>query len=136
MSGSEAPPVADLLGTIVAAARRITAVRSEREPIGELAKRAEKRTPRPGVFTAALSRTDRWNIIAECKRRSPSRGVLRAQYDPVAIATAYEAAENSSVEFRPLARAVVHQIEAAKALVEASVSGLNGPPTAVHPVHQ
>jgi len=43
------------------------------------------------VFTAALSRTDRWNIIAECKRRSPSRGVLRAQYDPVTIAAAYEA---------------------------------------------
>ncbi|HWI20161.1 MAG TPA: indole-3-glycerol phosphate synthase TrpC, partial [Vicinamibacterales bacterium] len=28
--------------------------------------------------------------IAECKRRSPSRGVLRAAYDPVSIATGYE----------------------------------------------
>ena len=30
------------------------------------------------------------NIIAECKRRSPSRGVLARDYDPVAIATQYE----------------------------------------------
>src|SRR6476660_5326049 len=90
-------PDADLLGTIVAAARRITSVRSEREPIGELAKRAEKRAPRPGVFTAALSRTDRLNIIAECKRRSPSRGVLRADYDPVAIAKGYEAAGAAAI---------------------------------------
>jgi len=97
VSASETTPAADLLGTIVAATRRITAVRSEREPIGELAKRAEKRTPRPGAFTAALSRTERWNIIAECKRRSPSRGVLRAQYDPVAIATAYEAAGAAAI---------------------------------------
>jgi len=28
-------------------------------------------------------------VIAECKRRSPSKGVLRTEYDPVAIATGY-----------------------------------------------
>ena len=33
----------------------------------------------------------RVNVIAECKRRSPSRGVLAAHYDPVAIARKYEA---------------------------------------------
>jgi indole-3-glycerol phosphate synthase len=33
----------------------------------------------------------RVNVIAECKRRSPSRGVLAAQYDPVSIARKYEA---------------------------------------------
>ena len=33
----------------------------------------------------------RVNVIAECKRRSPSRGVLGARYDPVAIARQYEA---------------------------------------------
>jgi len=43
---------------------------------------------------ADISRTEQrltrtFNVIAECKRRSPSRGVLRADYDPVAIARAY-----------------------------------------------
>jgi len=97
VSGGVTTTSADLLGTIVAATRRITAVRSEREPIAALAKRSEQRTPRPGAFTAALSRTGRWNVIAECKRRSPSRGVLRAEYDPVAIAKGYEAAGAAAI---------------------------------------
>jgi indole-3-glycerol phosphate synthase len=80
---------ADLLETIVAATRRIVAVRQEREPLAALAKRAELQSPRKGAFAAALARPGRINIIAECKRRSPSRGVLRANYDPVAIASRY-----------------------------------------------
>ena len=88
---------ADLLGTIIAATRRITDVRADREPLRELATRAEARTPRPGVFTAALSRTDRFNIIAECKRRSPSRGVLRPDYDAVSIARAYMTAGAAAI---------------------------------------
>lgn len=94
---SEAASPADLLGTIVAATRRITEVRSAQEPFGALLKRAERRTPRPGVFTAALSRPGTVNVIAECKRRSPSRGVLRAEYDPVAIAQAYSAAGAAAI---------------------------------------
>ena len=49
---------------------------------------------------------------------------LASEYLASAGATAYEAADNSSAEFRPLANAVVHQIEAAKALVDASIAGL------------
>ncbi|MFJ3484782.1 DUF6124 family protein [Pseudomonas sp. NPDC090202] len=50
--------------------------------------------------------------------------ILAAEYLASAVATAYESADNSPREFRPLARAVVHQIEAAKALIEASIAGL------------
>jgi hypothetical protein len=50
--------------------------------------------------------------------------VLASEYLCCAAATAYEVADNSSSEFRPLARSVGHEIEAAKALVDASVAGL------------
>jgi indole-3-glycerol phosphate synthase len=36
-------------------------------------------------------------VIAECKRRSPSRGVLRADYDPAAIAAGYSAAGAAAI---------------------------------------
>jgi indole-3-glycerol phosphate synthase len=85
-------PVADLLGTIVAATRRTIAVRAARMPLTELARQAETRAPRPGAFGAALTRPDRIAIIAECKRRSPAKGVLRPVYDPVSIAAGYAAA--------------------------------------------
>jgi indole-3-glycerol phosphate synthase len=52
--------------------------------------RAAARQPRGAAFAAALQRPDAVNVIAECKRRSPSRGVLRAAYDPVAIARSYQ----------------------------------------------
>ena len=88
---------ADLLATIVAATRRVVCVRESRESFDALATRAESRTVRPGAFRSALSRPDRVNIIGECKRRSPSRGVLRADYDPVAIARSYEAAGAAAI---------------------------------------
>lgn len=88
---------ADLLATIVAATRQTTAARAARESAADLERRALARTMRPGCFAAGLARADRWNVIAECKRRSPSRGVLRASYDPVAIARAYEAAGAAAI---------------------------------------
>ncbi|MEP7306399.1 MAG: indole-3-glycerol phosphate synthase TrpC [Acidobacteriota bacterium] len=84
---------ADLLATILAATRRAVAVREARESLAQLSRRADRsadsRREASGRFLAALMRPDRVNVIAECKRRSPSRGVLRADYDPVAIATGY-----------------------------------------------
>jgi indole-3-glycerol phosphate synthase len=81
----------DLLCTIVAATQRITECRKAQEPASALERRAAARPPRGDRFEAALGMAGRVNVIAECKRRSPSRGVLAAQYDPVAIAKTYEA---------------------------------------------
>lgn len=89
------PP--DLLQAIVAAARRITEVRRGREGLGALERRAANAVPRGEEFVAALAAPGRWNVIAECKRRSPSRGVLSAQYDPVAIARQYESGGAAAV---------------------------------------
>ena len=83
------PAAADLLMTIVAATRRIVDVRQETEPLAQLAERAQAVKAERGRLEAALSARNRVNVIAECKRRSPSRGVLRAHYDPVAIASGY-----------------------------------------------
>ncbi len=87
----------DILAAIVAATRRIVEVREQREPQRTLAQRAEARAPRPDHFHAALARRDRLNVIAECKRRSPSRGVLRPEYDPVDIARQYAAAGAAAI---------------------------------------
>lgn len=81
----------DLLRTIVAATERIVEIRRAREPIADLERRAAAANPRGSVFESALGEAGRVNVIAECKRRSPSRGVLAATYDPVAIARQYEA---------------------------------------------
>ena len=91
------PQTPDLLAAIVAATQRMVEVRAAEVPIGELDRRAAAIEPRPGRFIAALSRTDRLNVIAECKRRSPSRGVLKADYDPPAIASGYDRAGAAAI---------------------------------------
>ncbi|MBM3769703.1 MAG: indole-3-glycerol phosphate synthase TrpC [Acidimicrobiia bacterium] len=88
---------ADLLATIVAATRRSVETRAHEESIEALADRASRRTTRPGCFRDAFGHAARLSVIAECKRRSPSKGVLRADYDPVAIAVAYERAGASAI---------------------------------------
>src|SRR6267142_1434264 len=99
MTGDRTSPSADLLATILAATRRIVEVRQAREPIDTL--RANCRITSVGRparrFEAAVGRPDRLNVIAECKRRSPSRGVLRADYDAVSIARGYAGAGAAAI---------------------------------------
>src|SRR5688500_20231796 len=80
----------------MAAAKRAAEVRSERTPAAALERQlAERRRPR-GSFRAALTLPG-IRIIAECKRRSPSRGILRRAYDPAAIARGYQRARAAAI---------------------------------------
>lgn len=86
----------DLLGTIVAATRRIVEVRESQRPASTLA-RDQQREPRgrefvlalggPGTLSSGSPQSAR--VIAECKRRSPSKGILRENYAPATHARAY-----------------------------------------------
>jgi indole-3-glycerol phosphate synthase len=78
-----------LLAAIVEAARRRVEADRAAVPAAALERRAATR-PAPPSFETSLRSGDGPRVIAECKRRSPSRGILRREYDPVAIATAYE----------------------------------------------
>lgn len=62
----------------------------ERQPLVELQRKIAN-VPPPLDFVAALkSATKKPAIIAEVKKASPSKGVLREDFDPVAIAQAYK----------------------------------------------
>jgi indole-3-glycerol phosphate synthase len=96
-AGTRAASSSDLLETIAAATRHTTAARETRAPIGELVRRASRRQARGVTFRDALRASPAPRIIAECKRRSPSRGILRKNYDPAAHAVAYARAGAAAI---------------------------------------
>jgi len=59
---------------------------------GAMAERAESCTEAPRGLRRALTTADEPRVIAEIKRRSPSRGQIRADFDVESIATAYQSA--------------------------------------------
>ena len=87
----------DLLEAIVAATRRAVADREAARPIGGVERAAARREPRRRAFVDSLRAPGRCRVIAECKRRSPSRGIIREAYDPAAIAAGYAAAGAAAV---------------------------------------
>jgi indole-3-glycerol phosphate synthase len=93
-----APHVPSVLDAIVAAARKrvdVARARRSQADLERVLSQGSHGGSRPS-FVSALQQPG-LRIIAECKRRSPSRGVLRAEYDPVAIAAEYADAGAAAV---------------------------------------
>jgi indole-3-glycerol phosphate synthase len=86
--GSEGQRMSTILDTIVASKRREVAAAKERTPEDALLRRLADAPP-PRRFRDALERPGDIGVIAEVKKASPSAGVLRADFDPVAIAKSY-----------------------------------------------
>ena len=81
--------MADVLAQIVADKRVEVASAYQKVPLDEMKRRALD-APTPRNFFAAVTRPLRdLRVIAEVKKASPSAGVIRADFDPVAVARAY-----------------------------------------------
>jgi indole-3-glycerol phosphate synthase len=88
---SETP---DILKKIISHKKQEIAAGKARLPEPELRSQLADSDDRPRGFVGALHGAegeDRTPVIAEVKKGSPSKGVIRPDFDPVAIAEVYEA---------------------------------------------
>ncbi|MBN8726708.1 MAG: indole-3-glycerol phosphate synthase TrpC [Xanthomonadales bacterium] len=114
----------DILTRILARKAEELAARSAAVPLTELSARAADLPPTRGFAAALEAKLDDGlpAVIAEIKKASPSQGVIRADFDPAAIAASYEAAGAAclsvltDVDFFQGADAYLKQARAACAL--------------------
>lgn len=85
----------EILASIAEHVRGVTERRRRETPLEALRDRALFHAPTRG-FSRALAGTRR-HIIAEIKKASPSKGLIRAAFDPVAIAKDYAAHGASAI---------------------------------------
>ena len=84
--------MSDILNRILARKVEEIAERSARLPLAELRARVADQPDTRGFAAALESRVEagRAAVLAEIKKASPSKGVIRADFDPVAIAQSYQ----------------------------------------------
>ncbi|HSX63508.1 MAG TPA: indole-3-glycerol phosphate synthase TrpC [Pseudoxanthomonas sp.] len=84
--------MSDILNTILARKAEEIAERSGRVPLAELAAKAADAAPTRGFANAlnAMVAQGEPAVIAEIKKASPSKGVIRADFRPADIAVSYE----------------------------------------------
>lgn len=83
--------MSDTLTTIVADKRKHVAACKAARPIGEVEQAAKAADP-PRGFARALKEVisaGRYGLIAEIKKASPSKGLIRPDFDPPSLARAY-----------------------------------------------
>lgn len=88
MSGTQRGSVLD---AILARTRESVAAGKGRRPL-DVVRAAAEEAPKPRSFAEALVRPGAVNVVAEYKRRSPSRGSIREDLAPADVAGRYEAA--------------------------------------------
>ncbi|MBM4384624.1 MAG: indole-3-glycerol phosphate synthase TrpC [Deltaproteobacteria bacterium] len=86
-----------ILARILATKREEVAAAKSRESADALAARARACTRRVASLRGSLERGEGVRVIAEIKRKSPSKGEIRRDCDPVAIARAYTAAGAAAI---------------------------------------
>ncbi len=113
-----------ILKKIISRKHQELAQRSARDSVGSLQARIAQRAPCRG-FVASLRRTlaaGHPGVIAEIKKASPSKGVIRQDFDPAAIAVSYQEAGAAclsvltDVDFFQGADAYLQQASAASSL--------------------
>lgn len=87
------PLMNDILQTILTRKRAELSERKARTPLAELRRRCASAPPPRGFAAALRARAEHGQpaVIAEIKKASPSKGLIRPDFDPAAIARSYEA---------------------------------------------
>ncbi len=85
--------MSDVLARICADKRNLIATRKRETPASALEARARDAEPPRGFHRALAERaaSGRFGLICEIKKASPSKGLIRADFDPPALARAYAA---------------------------------------------